>query len=221
MLSRLQYVLLPWSWLVGCHCLDRRLCVCEDGDVLQCRGPFAAVSSTRANAAHYVSYASWLNPMWVLMPSQVWPFFHATGYPVASFSSQDPSVKRTSPGLSLSASLFASSRSSWTSLPLKDSGSSSRTVHSVSVTLGLYRNRSVGRIRGNQATFDNSQRNNLRSCMWVFGGSVGEDVRFFFLSSLRRGENPSLISASARVRSGDPDRFSSRRSVGAMRVGRT
>jgi len=35
------------------------------------------------------------------------------------------------------------------------------------VTLGLYRNRSVERIKGNQATFDNSQRNNLRSCMWV------------------------------------------------------
>ena len=38
---------------------------------------------------------------------------------------------------------------------------------SLFVTLGLYRNRSVGRIRGNQATFDNSQRNNLRSCVWV------------------------------------------------------
>jgi len=36
-----------------------------------------------------------------------------------------------------------------------------------SVTLGLSRNRSAGRIKGNQATFDNSQRNNLRSCMWV------------------------------------------------------
>jgi len=35
------------------------------------------------------------------------------------------------------------------------------------VTLGLSRNRSVGRIKGNQATFDNSQRNNLRSCVWV------------------------------------------------------
>jgi len=35
------------------------------------------------------------------------------------------------------------------------------------VTLGLYRNRSVARIRGNQATFDNSQRNNLRSCVGV------------------------------------------------------
>jgi len=44
------------------------------------------------------------------------------------------------------------------------------------VTLGLYYNRSVERIKGNQATFDNSQRNNLRSCVWVFGGSVGEDV---------------------------------------------
>jgi len=27
-------------------------------------------------------------------------------------------------------------------------------------------------MKGNQATFDNSQRNNLRSCVWVFGGSV-------------------------------------------------
>ena len=39
------------------------------------------------------------------------------------------------------------------------------------VTLGLYRNRSVEKIGGNQATFDNSQRNNLRSlCVGV--GSV-------------------------------------------------
>ena len=35
------------------------------------------------------------------------------------------------------------------------------------VTLGLYRNQSTGRVKGNQATFDNSQRNNLRSCVWV------------------------------------------------------
>jgi len=35
------------------------------------------------------------------------------------------------------------------------------------VTLGLYRNQSVERIKGNQATFNNSRRNNLRSCMWV------------------------------------------------------
>ena len=35
------------------------------------------------------------------------------------------------------------------------------------VTLGLYRNRSVEKIKGNQATFDNSQRNNPRSCVWV------------------------------------------------------
>jgi len=35
------------------------------------------------------------------------------------------------------------------------------------VTLGLSCNWSVGRIKGNQATFDNSQRNNLRSCVWV------------------------------------------------------
>jgi len=34
-------------------------------------------------------------------------------------------------------------------------------------TQRLYRNRSVERIKGNQATFDNSQRNNLRSCLWV------------------------------------------------------
>jgi len=35
------------------------------------------------------------------------------------------------------------------------------------VTLWLYCNQSVVRIKGNQATFDNSQRNNLRSCVWV------------------------------------------------------
>jgi len=52
------------------------------------------------------------------------------------------------------------------------------------VILGLSCNRSVGRIKGNQATFDNSQRNNLRSCVWVFGriwfGSAGGDVRADF-----------------------------------------
>jgi len=36
------------------------------------------------------------------------------------------------------------------------------------VTLGLYRNRSAYGIKGNQATFDNSQRNNLRSFLWGF-----------------------------------------------------
>jgi len=41
------------------------------------------------------------------------------------------------------------------------------TGNTQTVTLGLYRNRSVERIKGNQATFDNSQRNNLRSCVWV------------------------------------------------------
>jgi len=35
------------------------------------------------------------------------------------------------------------------------------------VTLGLYRNQSVERMKGNQDTFDNSQRNNLRSCVYV------------------------------------------------------
>ena len=53
----------------------------------------------------------------------------------------------------------------------------------VPVTLGLYLNRSVERIKGNQATFDNSQRNNLRSCVWVLEGSVGEDVRADFFPS--------------------------------------
>jgi len=50
------------------------------------------------------------------------------------------------------------------------------------VTLGLSRNRSVGGFKGNQATFDNSQRNNLRSFVCGFGGSVGEDVRAGFSS---------------------------------------
>ena len=45
-----------------------------------------------------------------------------------------------------------------------------RELRVLCVTLGLYHNRSVERIKGNQATFDNSQRNNLRSCMWVFRG---------------------------------------------------
>jgi len=41
------------------------------------------------------------------------------------------------------------------------------TGEGLSVTLGLSRNRSVGGFKGNQATFDNSQRNNLRSCVRV------------------------------------------------------
>ena len=51
------------------------------------------------------------------------------------------------------------------------------------VTLGLYRNRSAGRIKGNQATFDNSQRNNLRSCMWVSWVVFGLS---FFLAAARK-----------------------------------
>ena len=58
------------------------------------------------------------------------------------------------------------------------------------VTLGLYRNQCADRIKGNQATFDNSQQNNLRSCVG-FGGSVGEDVRAVLPSV--RAENLSLI----------------------------
>jgi len=57
------------------------------------------------------------------------------------------------------------------------------------VTLGLYRNRSVERIKGNQATFDNSQRNNLRSCVWVRWVRVGNvsegDVSWFSLVGVK------------------------------------
>jgi len=53
-------------------------------------------------------------------------------------------------------------------------------AESLIVTLGLLRNRSVWRIKGNQATFDNSQRNNLRSCVW---SSVVVLVRMFVLVS--------------------------------------
>ena len=61
------------------------------------------------------------------------------------------------------------------------------------VTLGLFRNRSAGRIQGNQATFDNSQRNNLRSCVWV---SAVVLVRMFVLSLLPFGrEEPVLYIA--------------------------
>jgi len=50
----------------------------------------------------------------------------------------------------------------------------------------------VERIKGNQATFDNSQRNNLRSCVWSL---VVVLVRMFVLvfPSIG-GENLSLIS---------------------------
>ena len=57
----------------------------------------------------------------------------------------------------------------------------------VGVTLGLSHNRSAWRIKGNQATFDNSQWNNLRSCMWV---SV---VVFRSVSPLSRREGSRYI----------------------------
>jgi len=53
--------------------------------------------------------------------------------------------------------------------------------HGPDVTLGLSCNRSVGGFKGNLATFDNSQRNNLRSCVWV---SAVVLVRIFVLVSL-------------------------------------
>jgi len=61
------------------------------------------------------------------------------------------------------------------------------------VTLGLYRNRSVERIRGNQATFDNSQRNNLRSCVWVSVGFWWCLVRMFVLVFLCFSERENLF----------------------------
>jgi len=54
---------------------------------------------------------------------------------------------------------------------------------------GVVSNRSVERIKGNQATFDNSQRNNLRSCVWV------RWVVFFFF-----GEDVRAVSSSFRER---------------------
>jgi len=69
------------------------------------------------------------------------------------------------------------------------------------VTLGSYRNQSVRRIKGNQATFDNSQRNNLRSCVWV---SVVVLVRMVVLVESFFEDFPSLlISVRALVRPGD------------------
>ena len=70
------------------------------------------------------------------------------------------------------------------------------------VTMGLSGNRSVGRIKGNQATFDNSQRNNLRSCVWVWFGSVVGDVHADFS---RRGEKSlSFYGGGHSVRSDEP-----------------
>ena len=54
------------------------------------------------------------------------------------------------------------------------------------MTLGLSRNQSVGGIKGNQATFDNSQQNNLRSCVLIAVVVSSEDVRAFCFFS--RGE---------------------------------
>ena len=70
------------------------------------------------------------------------------------------------------------------------------------MTLGLYRNRSVKRIKGNQATFDNSPRNNLRSCVWV---SVVVLVRMLVLIFLQGGKPLCLYLSGAGVRGGDLD----------------
>ena len=65
------------------------------------------------------------------------------------------------------------------------------------MTQGLSRTRVFGESKGNQATFDNSQRNNLRSCAWVsFGGSVG-DLRAGF-SSVGAGNRFLLTGGSRR-----------------------
>ena len=70
------------------------------------------------------------------------------------------------------------------------------------VALGLSCDRHVGRIKGNQATFDNSQRNNLRSCVWVWFGSVVGDVHADFS---RRGEKSfSFYGGGHSVRSDEP-----------------
>jgi len=83
-----------------------------------------------------------------------------------------------------------------------------------SVTLGLYRNRSAVRIKGNQATFDNSQRNNLRSCLWglffvewVFGAALSSSPSrilpsyiVFLGCHVVPLENPYLLSFSQETR---------------------
>ena len=70
------------------------------------------------------------------------------------------------------------------------------------MTLGLYRNRSEKRIKGNQATFDNSQRNNFRSCVWV---SVVVLVRMFVLFVPSERKTSALYLSEAVVRTGDSD----------------
>jgi len=74
--------------------------------------------------------------------------------------------------------------------------------HAALVTLGLSRNQSVERIKGNQTTFDSSQWNNLRSCACGFGGGV---LVMFVLRILSRWEEEFLpfYSESSSVRSGD------------------
>ena len=71
------------------------------------------------------------------------------------------------------------------------------------MTLELSWKQSAGRIKGNQATFDNSQQNNLRPCVCGFGGGVGEDVRTDF--SLLEGEILPFYLRVASVRGGDLD----------------
>jgi len=79
---------------------------------------------------------------------------------------------------------------------------STATVEYEVETLGLYRIRSVKTIKGNQATFDNSQQSNLRSCVWV---SVVVLVRMFVLIFLWGGKPLFLHLCGAGVRGGDSD----------------
>ena len=80
------------------------------------------------------------------------------------------------------------------------------------MTLGLYRNRSVERIKGNQATWI-IHSGIILDLVCGFSGSVGEDIRADFPSSRR--EISFFLSVSARVRNGDPDR------VCSLQVGQT
>jgi len=57
--------------------------------------------SALAIAVYPAPYASWPQPMWILWPFQVVPFFQVTAYPVAPCFRREPSVNTVSPGRSV------------------------------------------------------------------------------------------------------------------------
>jgi len=76
--SGFEGVLLFRPWVVGGHSPYGRLGDREDGDRAERVVPGGCHLERLASAAYSASYASWPQPMWVLRPFHVSPFFQVT-----------------------------------------------------------------------------------------------------------------------------------------------